>query len=77
MIDKAIADILARRRSQERTWAKSAEIGNNPSTSCTILGAPSQALTNRCSQPPAEKEITKVKLESRKLERKLAPASGG
>jgi hypothetical protein len=35
------------------------------------------SLTKRFSQPLAEKKITKVKLESRKLKRKLAPASGG
>jgi len=33
--------------------------------------------TNRWSQPLAGKKITKVKLESRKLKRKLAAASGG
>jgi hypothetical protein len=34
-------------------------------------------LIKRSSQPLAEKKITKVKLESRKLKRKLALASGG
>jgi hypothetical protein len=47
MIDKAIADILARRRFQELTWAKSAEIGNNPSTSCTVRGAPRGLIVRR------------------------------
>jgi len=43
------------------------------------LGRPAATkdLTNRWSQPLAEKKITKVKLESRKLKRKLAVASGG
>jgi hypothetical protein len=34
-------------------------------------------LTNRWSEPLTDQKITKVKLESRKLKRKLAPASGG
>jgi len=34
-------------------------------------------LTKRCSQPLAEKKITKVKLESSKCLSELAPASGG
>jgi len=31
----------------------------------------------RCSQPLADSEITKLKLENRKLERELAVTSGG
>jgi hypothetical protein len=39
--------------------------------------AHTEDLTNRWSQPLADLKITKVKLESRKLKMKLAPASGG
>src|SRR5262249_55318812 len=44
---------------------------------CSIYAQPTAGLTTRCSQPLAEKKITDMKLESKKLKRKFAAASGG